>query len=99
MIEDEFLTIDEKVTSDPLFVDAYLGPIVGVAFFKRGLNDGELLFKILSEDDEYYFLSNDQSWHTYWCQAIENTLKEAREYAKKHFEELPTGGFRVIENE
>lgn len=89
--EDSELSFDEEITQHPRFIDAIIGTICGLAFFKRGVNDNHVVFRILGEDDEHFFFSTNTGTSAFWLKDYESVLRDAQLYCEKNFLSEPSG--------
>jgi len=75
----------------------FLGECCGVALVPRGEKDNHILFVILGEDDEQWFLQsydgkyNCHGTSSYWMDDLLEQLNQAKAWLKRNAEKDPSG--------
>ena len=59
----------------------FKGCYKGVRLIQKGINDNHILVEILTEDDDYWFASNNP-FDSYWISDLIKQLQIARKYLK-----------------
>jgi hypothetical protein len=70
---------------DPKFdnlVISFRGSCQGVGLKQRGPNDPHVCYVILTEDDEYWFVSSEQSASAFWMPELMDCFEQATEWLR-----------------
>lgn len=70
-------------TLDNLVV-SFRGVCQGVGLKQRGPNDPHICYVILTEDDEYWFVSKEQSASSYWMPELMDCFQQAQDWMENH---------------
>ena len=68
----------------------FLGSCAGIALTKRGPTDPHIMFLILTEDDENWFISNN-GFSSFWIDDLEIQIKKAKEWMENNAIKDPSG--------
>lgn len=80
-------------------VKSFRGKCVGIGLRRRGENDPHVLFEILLEDDEYWFIPQNFQASSYWLPELQDCLQQAQDWMNRNCDKDGEWGYKFRERE